>query len=168
MATRKTTSKKSKKVELDLELEKPNRKTYNRTKNKLKKVSFGALVLSVILLVVGAAGGYFAVKYLTKDDCFEIIGKEEITLTLEESYIDQGVKVIAFGNDDADKVVVETDMLKNEDGSYYAETEGTYYIAYTVDNLKYGTVFKIKKIRLITFVEPTESSEIENGGGANE
>ena len=38
---------------------------------------------------------------------------------------------------------------------------------YTVDNLKYGKIFKVQKIRLITFVEATEQDEIDslNPGG---
>lgn len=168
MAVKKTASKKSSKVKVDLDIDMPSRKTYKRTKKNLKKVSVGALILSAILLVAGAVGGYFGVKYLTRNDCFEIIGKDEITLTLDEKYLDEGVKVVAFGKDEANKVKVTTNLKKNTDGSYYAESEGTYYITYTVDNLKYGTVFKVQKVRLITFVEPTEPEEIENAGGNNE
>ena len=75
-------------------------------------------------------------------------------------YDDKGVKVIAFGKDDSDKVMIETDLKRNADGSFYAEEEGTYYIKYTVDNIKYGSIFKIQKIRLIHFVEPTEEKEV--------
>ena len=62
--------------------------------------------------------------------------------------------------DDNDKVNVETNLKQNANGGYYAEKEGTYYIKYTVDNIKYGSIFKIQKIRLIHFVEPTEESEV--------
>ena len=55
-------------------------------------------------------------------------------------------------------------LTKNNDGKFYAQTEGTYYIKYTVSNIKYGSIFKVQKIRLIHFVEPTESEEL---GGAN-
>ena len=98
---------------------------------------------------------------MTRNDCFTINGREEITCTLSEHYIDQGAKVIAFGIDDSDKIIVETD-LQQDDNGYYAESEGTYYIKYTVDNLKYGRIFKVQKIRLVTFVEDTESSEVNN------
>ena len=59
--------------------------------------------------------------------------------------------------------MVETNLKKNNNDEYYADEEGTYYIAYTVEDLKYGTIFKIQKIRLITFVEATEQDEIQGG-----
>ena len=63
---------------------------------------------------------------------------------------------------------MSTNLKKDIQGNYYAEEEGTYYITYTVDSLKYGSIFKIQKIRLITFVEPTEAGELQDLGGAND
>jgi len=116
------------------------------------------------LLAVGVVGGYFGVQYLSRNDCFNIVGAEEITLEIGESYLDEGVKVVAFGVEETDKVEIETNLKKDNDGKFYAQTEGTYYIKYTVNNIKYGSIFKVQKIRLIHFVEPTESEEL---GGAN-
>ena len=131
----------------------------------MKKLGAGTLITALILLVVGAFGGFFGFKVLTKNDCFVLNGKDEITLQIGEKYTDDGVKVVAFGKDETEKVQIETNLTKNEDGTYSAEEEGTYYITYTVDSFKYGTIFKIKKIRLITFVEPTEQEEITGAGG---
>ena len=164
MAKRKTTSKVSKQVEIDFDLKKPSKRTTRKAKTKLKKLSVGVIVLAIFLLFVGAIGGYFGVKYISRNDCFEIIGQEEINLTLSENYVDEGVKVIAYGIDDSKKVKVETNLKQNNQGEYYATSEGTYYIKYVVDNIKYGSIFKVQKIRLIHFVEPTESEEI---GGSN-
>lgn len=160
MAIKKTTSKVSKKVQVDLNVDKPSKRTSRKVKTKLKKFSVGVLFLAVLLMVAGVVGGYFGVQYMCKNDCFVIIGEDEINLTLDEAYIDEGVKVIAFGKDDSGKVNVETKLKQNANGGYYAEEEGTYYIKYTVDNIKYGSIFKIQKIRLIHFVEPTEDSEV--------
>lgn len=161
MTKRKTTSKVSKKVQAEINIDKPSKRTKRKVKTKLKKLSAGVLFLAVLLLAVGAVGGYFGVKYITRNDCFKIIGEDEINLTLNENYIDEGVKVIAFGVDDAKNVKVETNLKQNSEGEYYATSEGTYYIKYTVDNIKYGSIFKVQKIRLLHFVEPTESDELE-------
>lgn len=169
MATRKTASKTSKKATLDFDFkeEKPNKRKQNKAKKQLKKLSIGAILIAVLVLAVGAVGGFFSVKLMTKKDCFTLNGKDEITLQLNESYKDEGAKVIAFGKNDESKVKVETNLTKNDDGTYSAKEEGTYYMIYTVDNFKYGTLFKIQKIRLITFVEATEQDEIDsaNQGG---
>ena len=168
MANRKTASKTSKKANINFNWDnnKNNKKT-NKTNKQLKKLSIGAILIAVVCLIVGAVGGVFAIKVITKNDCFTLIGKDEITHTIGVPYFDKGAKVVAFGRDDSDKIEIKTNLTQNQDGSFSADEEGTYYIAYTVDNFKYGKLFKIQKIRLVTFVEETEPKEIEsaNQGG---
>ena len=162
MATRKTASKSSGKVGFNLDVDKPSKRTSKKIKKQMKKASPVAIIVAVLLLVIGAVGGFFGVKFLTKNDCFEIVGSDYVSLTIGESYVDQGVKVIAFNKDDADKVIVDTNLKQNEDGSYYAEEVGTYYITYNVNNLKYGSIFKVQKVRLIDVVEAAETEEVES------
>ena len=163
MATRKTASKTSKKatVNFNWDTNKPSKRTSKKVNKELKKLSVGAILVAVMLLVVGAVGGFFGLKVVMKNDCFVLNGQDEITLTLGEKYTDEGAKVIAFGKDDANKVTIETNLTKNEDGTYSADEVGTYYMVYKVDNIKYGKLFKVQKIRLITFVEASEGAEYE-------
>jgi len=166
MASKKTAKKTSSKAKADFVWgtgEKINKSTSKKINKNIKKLGFWTLLTAVLLLVVGAVGGFFGFKFLTRNDCFVLNGKDEITLQLGESYVDDGAKVVAFGKNDAKKLQVETNLKQKPDGTYYAEEEGTYYITYTVDNFKYGTLFKIKKIRLITFVDASED-EVETGG----
>lgn len=170
MATRKTASKTSKKATVDFNWDvggERNKKNSKKVNKQIKKLSFGAIMIAILVLAVGVAGGFVGVKLATKNDCFELYGKDEITLQIGEDYTDEGVKVVAFGKDDADKVKIETNLTKNEDGTFTSNEVGTFYITYTVDNFKYGTIFKIQKIRLITFVEEAEQDEINsaNEGG---
>ena len=170
MATRKTASKTSKKATADFNFDinsKSNKKTSKKVNKTLKKLSFGAMLVAVLFLAIGAVGGYFGLKVVSKNDCFVLNGKDEITLQIGESYTDEGAKVVAFGQDEADKVIIETNLTKNEDGTYTSNEVGTFYMVYKVDDFKYGTIFKIQKIRLITFVEATEQDEIDsaNQGG---
>ena len=165
MATRKTASKSSGKVGFNLEVNKPSKRTSKKVKKQMKKASPIAIIVAVLLLVVGAVGGFFGIKVLTKNDCFEIIGKEYVTLYVEENYVDEGAKVIAFNKDDSSKVVVDTNLKKREDGSLYADEIGTYYITYNVNNLKYGSIFKVQKVRIIDVVDAGELEEIESAQG---
>lgn len=163
MATRKTASKISSKASLSIDIdEKSTGRAGKKITKKVKKLSPAVLLVVVIMMAIGAVGGYFGLSFVTKNDCFDIIGKDEITLTIGEKYADQGCKVIAFGKDDSGMLKTETNLTIDDNGEYYALQEGTYYITYTVDNLKYGSLFKIQKIRLISFVEPTEPDEIES------
>lgn len=160
MATRKTVNKQSEKVKLNHEFNLSS-KTGKKVKKSLKKANKVAVLVAVICLLIGAIGGFFTTKILTKNDCFELIGSDQIVLTVGESYLDQGVKVVSFGKDFKDKVEIETDLTKDENGLYSAQEVGSYYIIYKVNNLKYGSIFKIQKIRIISYIEASEAEEIE-------
>lgn len=171
MATRKSVGKTSKKVSADFKWNssgKDSKKKAKKAGKQLKKLSFGAILMAILLLGVGAVGGYFGVKIMTRNDCFVLNGQDEITLQIGESYVDEGVKIVSFGKDVSADVTVETNLKKNNDGEFYVEEEGTYYIVYKSNNFKYGTIFKVQKIRLITFVEATEQEEIDQTQGGNE
>lgn len=115
-----------------------------------------AVVLSFVLAIVLGAGVCFL---LGKNDQFTINGNEEVTLTLGQTYKDEGVKIIEFGMDLSNKAVVETNLSKNENGEYYAEYADKFYIAYTVKSIKFGFVYSVQKIRFVTFEGASEGGE---------
>ncbi len=173
MAKKKSSSKRTERVAFDFSIDS---KTSKNAKKSIKRAGKSALIVIIVFLIIGLAIGGGLTYYFTKTDCFELIGSDEITLTTDEVYFDQGVKVISFGKDMSSKVKVETDLVQNKDGSYSPSmdsdgtyTIGTYYIVYSVDCLKYGTIFKVEKVRLINFVEPSdddvvdEFEEVNNG-----
>lgn len=159
MATRKTASKQSKKVELDFEVDK---KTTKKIDKEMKRTPLKTLCILFLVLLIGLGVGALPAYFLMRNDCFELIGADEVTCFVGDSYADQGVKVIAFNKDDSKKVKIETDMQGDQNGNYTANEVGTYYIIYTVDNFKYGKLFKIQKIRLVNFVEPSDDVVPEN------
>lgn len=166
MATKKTATKTSQRAKLNIETsssrqtsKKSSKKVEKQVKKSVKKVGFAGLVLALLFLLVGAGCGWFVTKTICKNDCFELIGMDEISIEIGSSYQDQGVNVVAFGKDVSDSVSIETNLTKNPDGSYTSNEEGTYYIIYKSSSFKYGKLFKVEKIRLISFVEASEPSE---------
>jgi len=147
---------------------KATRSSRRTSQKRIKpRMNLGAKAILIILIVtlIGVAIGASVCWTLTRDDCFVIIGNDEITLTLRaegeeinsrNSYTDEGVKVVSFGRDVSDKVYIKTDLKRNEDGSFTADEIGTYYIIYKVDDIKYDKIFTVQRIRLITFVESEE------------
>ncbi len=160
MATRKTAKKTTQKAELNIPQSegKVSKKSAKQVERKMKKAGPIAVLVIVVFFVVGLLGGYLTFLLTSSHDCFDMLGEEEVTLTLDEKYIDEGVKIIEFGKDISENVEYDTNLL-SDGNEFYAEEVGTYYIKYSVDSFKYGKIFKIQKVRLITFVESSEGGE---------
>ncbi|MGN1200784.1 MAG: hypothetical protein ACI4R8_00770 [Candidatus Caccovivens sp.] len=124
-----------------------------------KKAGAKGFLIAIVFLLIGLFVGAGTWFLICRNDTFEIVGNDNLTLTLEETYSDEGVKIIAFGKDDSENYEIETNLLVNEDGDFYSEEIGTFYIKYKSKNLKYSTVFTVEKVRLITFVEASEGGE---------
>ena len=124
-----------------------------------KKINGKSLFIALICLILAAAIGVGVCFVLGKNDRFDIVGNDELSLELGSAYKDEGVNIKEFGLDLSKNAAVETNLKQNANGEYYADEVGTYHIVYTVKSLKFGLVYKVQKIRLITFVEPSELSE---------
>lgn len=160
MATRKNASKTSKKVDIGgLADFKIGNKTKKNTQKVVKKTPMRVLVFAFVFLLVGIAVGGGAWWGVCRNDCFVLQGQEEVTLMLEESYADEGVKIVAFGKDESKEVEIETNLQTDAEGNFYSEEVGTFYILYKSTSFKYGKLFKVQKVRLVTFVEKSEGGE---------
>ena len=169
MATKKTATKTSTKaksnITVDLDDVKVSKSKQKKVVKAVKSAGAKAWILVFAFLFLGLGGGVFSCWMICRNDCFEIVGQEELVFTLDsedERYVDEGVKIVSFGKDVSSSVEIETNLLVDDQGRYYAEEEGTYYIKYKSNDLKYGKIFTVEKVRIVTFVEPSE------GGDANE
>lgn len=164
MATKKTASKTSSRASVNLPKSSApavKKRTVNKSvktaEKQLKKMGVKGMIIAVLCLLLGVAAGISAYLVVCKNDCFEIIGNDEMTITLNEKYVDQGVKIIEFGKDVSETAVIDTNLKLSDDN---LPTElGTFYVKYSVNSVKYGKIFKIEKIRLISVVEPSEGGE---------
>ncbi len=157
MAKKKTASKVKTKAEFNFNVDENSSKSTKRSaKKNIKKIGTSGIIAVVCLLLIGVVGGIFTLKYFTRNDCFNLLGKDEITLMIGETYVDDGIYAVSFGRDVSDKAYIETNLQMNDQGEYYADEIGTYYIVYKVDDIKYDKLFTIQRIRLITFVEASE------------
>lgn len=159
MTTRKTASKQSKKAKINFDVDPKTRKKVDK---EIKHTPLKTLFILVLVLLMGLGVGAVPAYFLMRNDCFELIGADEITRFVGESYADEGAKIIAFNKDDSKKVKTESNMQVDQNGNFTSSEVGTYYIIYIVDNLKYGKIFKIKKIRLVTFVEPSDDVVVDD------
>ena len=160
MATKKSATKSSSRAKLNLPIfgrSKNNKKQEKQVEKTIKNSSAKTLFVSFLLIIVGFAIGAGAYFLICKNDTFEIVGSDEITLTLDESYEELGVKAIEFGKDISEKVKIETNMVLDSENK--SNEIGTFYVKYTIDSIKYGKIFKIEKIKLVTFVEASEGGE---------
>ena len=88
------------------------------------------------------------VSYLTKNDTFELIGDKNITLEINETYTEQGVKIISFGKDLKNEVKIESNLDTSK--------EGVYTIIYTINSSRYKN---IKRVRYITIANGSDNNE---------
>ncbi len=122
-------------------------------KKAMKKTHRGITVIGILCLLIGFATGYLGAEYLSENDCFELIGEKKITVIqgAAYSYTEEGAKIISLGRDLSAQIQIDTELQLDADGAYIIDTsaETTYVITYTVDDIKYGN---IKRIRTITVV----------------
>lgn len=164
MATKKIASKTSSRASVNLPSKstpsvkkRTVKKSAKTAEKQLKKMGAKGIIAVLTCLIIGIVAGLAAYFIVCKNDSFEIVGGDEITITLEQKYVEQGVKIIEFGKDISGNAKIETNLKLTEDGM---PTElGTFYVKYTVDSVKYGKIFKIQKVRLISVVETSEGGE---------
>lgn len=147
------------------------KRTNKNINKKIKKMGFKAILIILLVTIIGGGIGLGVCWFVSRNDCFQIIGAEELTLTLRNEdtevfgsdniYYDEGVKVVSFGRDISKDIYIETDLKQHSDGGYYADEVGTYYIIYKSNDIKYGKIFTVQRIRLITFVESTPDSVVD-------
>ncbi len=162
MATRKNATKTSSRATLNLPIwgnKKQNKKKEKQVEKTIKTSGPKTLFVAFLCLIIGAVIGIAAFFVVCRNDTFEINGPEEITLTLNEKYIETGAKAVEFGKDISSDVMINSNL--NLDSRGFSNEVGTFYVEYTIDSLKYGKIFKIKKIKLVTFVENGEAMEPE-------
>ena len=129
--------------------------------DKQKKAHPIAFFLVVLFLAVGAVCGYFVTKHLTRNDKFEIIGEQTITINLGEDLPqDEGAVAISFGRDISSRIVVEDNIN--------IEKAGRYYIKYTVDDIRYNGVVKYRYIIILAPEEGGDIGDGENGSDNND
>lgn len=119
-----------------------------KAKKAVKKTHPATLLIALLCLILGLCGGGFAAYTLSKGDSFALKGEKNVTLTLGETYTEEGFTAVSFGRDISDRVVVD-------DSAVDLTAPGEYYILYRVeDDFKYGGY------QLVRYVTVTE---VENG-----
>ena len=131
------------------------REAERAVKKAVKRTHKGMLLIVFLCLVIGAVGGYFTYHFLTKNDCFDLIGESQITLEVGADYADQGVKIRSIGRDLSSKATTEI-LYRPFDGDEQSvatvntQNEGEYIIVYRVKDVKYGN---FKRVRVVTVGE---------------
>lgn len=107
----------------------------------IKQINPIALVVVIICLIAGLLGGWFSYKAVTKNDTFTLVGEKEITLNVGETYLELGAKIVEFGKDVSNSVIIT--------GEVDTSKAGEYAIYYTVKSNKYKDVQKIRVVKVV-------------------
>ena len=127
----------------------------------LKKLHTGYIITIAVCLLIGAIAGAFYAHTVTANDRFTLKGEKSTTVTVGETliYEDEGIECISMGKDVSDKVEIQTNMKRSEDGKTFSgntDTECEYYITYTVTEGRYAG---LSRIRIFTVSQNTEVNE---------
>ena len=127
---------KKKKASVGKTVEKKVEKTVKKQAKKRPLLAF------IFFLLLGGAvvGGFFGMQAIAKNDVFEIVGKQTITLQVGEEYIEEGAKAVCFGQDMSEDVKIEVDP------SFDIDKEGVYYIKYTIDNIRFKEIVRYRYV----------------------
>jgi len=140
-----------------------NRNAYfaEQAEKSAKRLPNIAKLIIAFFFIIGTVASFFVLQFVCKNDCFEINGRKSISLSINETYADEGVKIVAFGKDISSEANI-TIYKGNEviEGFDQIDTtqEGVYQIMYTTSSFRFKDV---KLIRTITIV----SNETEDYEG---
>ena len=134
------------------------KKSAEKTVKRLPKT---AKIAMVLFFLIGVVASYFGGGLICKNDCFEINGKKSVVIEAGQTYVDEGAKVIAFGQDANSKISVEVykDNTKLESLEQIdTSTPATYQIVYKVNSLRFKNVQLIRTLTIteVSLDEPPE------------
>lgn len=109
----------------------------NKMINEFKKTHKATLILVFVFIVLGIGSGFCATYFLTKNDIFKINGETEITLSLNDTYVEEGATAIAFGKDISSNILIV--------GEVDTSVAGKYVITYTVNHFRFKN-YKLYKL----------------------
>ena len=129
-------------------------KVKRKARSTAKRISAVSYVIWALALICGIAVGAVSCMFVCRNDCFKLRGKSEYVLTVGQEnniYTDKGAQVISFGRDISRDVKVSTNLLEVGDGEYEIDTseEGVYYIIYTVDDVRFGEIKRVRTFRVV-------------------
>ena len=107
----------------------------------VKKVHAATIALALLFFVIGCIGGVVVYGQLTKNDKFDLLGDNTVTLKIGEAYTEAGVSIVSFGRDISDKVVYggDYDVLDTN-------VEGVYQIVYKVEDIRWGDYQRVRTV----------------------
>lgn len=124
-------------------------KTQKSIEKEIKKMhpltKFIAAVSFIVALVVAFSASYF----IQKNDKFELIGEQTITMNVGGKYIEpslnDAIVCVSFGRN-----VNSSVTINNQESTYDPTTSptvaGTYYIVYQTSDFKFKDITRIRKI----------------------
>ena len=141
-----------------------NEKTSSNKKSEAK-TTFKLAV--VFCLLFGALIGYISLKFVCKNDQFEINGSKNITLSVGDTYIDEGANVVAFGKNANDKINIEVFENNTSIGGLDkidTSRETTYQIVFTVSSLRYKNIKLIRTLQIINELAQDDDAMLTEWG----
>ena len=137
---------------------KTNKKTQKIVKKELKKMPSSLKIVAALVFIFASVGAFLTSYMMQKNDCFELIGDQVVTMYIGGSYqepeVKEAIKCISFGMDATSSVYINEEET-TYDPNTSVNNEGTYYIVYQTTNFKYSSITRIRTI-IVNVVDENE------------
>lgn len=124
---------------------------------QIKKLPIISKICIVILFLVGVAISIGICFFVCKNDQFEIIGKKNITINVNETYTDLGVTAIGFRIDMRGQVVTEVykdgEKIDADLSNLDTSEDCVYQIVYKLSNFRFRDARIVRIVNVVTPVE---------------
>lgn len=124
---------------------------------QIKKLPILSKICIIILFLVGVAISIGICFFVCKNDQFEIIGKKNITINVNETYTDLGVTAIGFRTDMKGQVVTEVykdgEKIDADLSNLDTSEDCVYQIVYKLSNFRFRDARIVRIVNVVTPVE---------------
>lgn len=124
-------------------------KTQKKIEKNIKNMHPITKFIASITFIIALVTSFIITHSMQKNDRFELIGKQTITMNVNSTYEEPSLKdaivCISFGQDALNSIIIN-EQETTYDPQTSPKTAGTYYIVYQSSNFKFKDITRIRTI----------------------
>ena len=125
----------------------------NASTKKFAKKNIVPIIIIALVFIAFMLAGYFLSTSITKNDAFTLNNSnKELAIEVNGEYVEEGAKVISFGKDVSEYLVIE---IRDEDGNIVDEIDTSF-------DTEYAIIYSLEIPEDVGFLDKLLLSKYEN------